>query len=508
MVDWQAKLAECLELGYADLELIRHLDDLLAWQASIGNGDQNSFTAELLRKYQETGLREQFEEFLDQLIIANQDGYKQIFPTALNEKQAKTRYRQLIRVFHPDRGIKDEAWLNYRAEKINTAYQRYLDGEDDKAPGAQQASANQSSSTRPTAAVMPQFRYRPSIWRAKLGDAKTVQSRIVYGLAAISVVLIAVLYVSTLDFGPDTSVRDPVAQTLKSDAPQVDIAESSADSGLTLPAELLQDDDPLADFAPPEQSVSPDTPSVDSIEEPDTKPERIARAHELLERYQIQSPEPTLTRETRTNTSSDFERMVEARAAARKSADRREAERTQATAISRSESLPKPVNKPSEKSAGLAAVDTTSSRESAQPVAGEEPFAYLIPGKPVKVDVDPKIQLILDQFVNSFVAGDRDSLTRLYMSSARENNLRGIDAIRAYYGIIFGFTKARALDLRVSDIQQEDQYSAVVTGKVDIGTGGSQERLKYDTVDFKMVLVRTDRDYKIAVFNWKEIKEG
>lgn len=101
----------CLEQGNADPVLVNYLDEILSWRLSDEQWTDISKRA--------------FEMFLDQLLIANPNNYSQLFPETLVEDHAKVRYRQLIVLFHPDRGEMDHAWLTYRAERLNTAYSSY-----------------------------------------------------------------------------------------------------------------------------------------------------------------------------------------------------------------------------------------------------------------------------------------------------------------------------------------------------------------------------------------------
>jgi preprotein translocase subunit Sec63 len=71
-------------------------------------------------------------EFIDQAYISYHRNPWGIFglteqPSASPE-HIRTRYRRLIRIFHPDRGYGDSDWLASRAEKINQAYRQLLDG--------------------------------------------------------------------------------------------------------------------------------------------------------------------------------------------------------------------------------------------------------------------------------------------------------------------------------------------------------------------------------------------
>lgn len=108
---WMSAIERCLEQGSADPVLISYIDEILSWRLNGAHWDKSA--------------KGSFEEFLDQLLIANPNNYQELFPSDLSAEQAKARYRQLIGLFHPDRGAKAPTWLTYRAERLNSAYSEY-----------------------------------------------------------------------------------------------------------------------------------------------------------------------------------------------------------------------------------------------------------------------------------------------------------------------------------------------------------------------------------------------
>ena len=233
MKNWHSQLARCLKLGISDDALLTHLDEVMIWYGCLA-AENDDFTSSLLDQYGEQNLRQRFEEFLDRLLIANSKG-SQLFPAGLTAATAKKRYRQLIRAFHPDRGANSEEWLNYRAEKVNLAYEvhRNRDLKVDiapaygNAPGYSQATTygpakgfgKAPRSSRPKSknkinTGSPRdlkIRFRPAVWRRRLGNPKTLQRNIVYSLACVSTFLVLFFYASTRE--PTDLLAKPVAES-------------------------------------------------------------------------------------------------------------------------------------------------------------------------------------------------------------------------------------------------------------------------------------------------------
>ena len=194
MLDWQQKLFECLELGISDASLFPNLNDTLLWYSSFGSGSDDSddeLASLLLSKYSQEDVRARFEEFLDRQLISN-DSLDSFFRMSGSETAAKKRYRQLMRVFHPDRGAKDEVWLNYRAEKVNRAYTAYKGRAQNDNRVSFEAPINKAASAEVVTPDKPQganssfkLKYRSTALRSVLGNPKDVQRRLLLSLIHI-----------------------------------------------------------------------------------------------------------------------------------------------------------------------------------------------------------------------------------------------------------------------------------------------------------------------------------
>jgi len=222
MSDWLTKLVAALELETVNDDLLSYVDDILNW------GAVRSQSEPYIKLYEELGeqiINERFEELLDRLLVGD-CALGQMFPLSLNEEQAKKRYRKLIRIFHPDRGFKSQVWLNYRAERVNKAYQQFLDNEEVQADISlddfpeeplSKKSDNGVKTKVGKFAIKPKFRYRSSIWRERLGSPQEFQKKIVSLLLVVSLFLIFAVYFSNKEAETSQAlVSSPRASTLHS----------------------------------------------------------------------------------------------------------------------------------------------------------------------------------------------------------------------------------------------------------------------------------------------------
>jgi len=217
-LSWQQKLVECLELGISDDSLLENISDILSWYSSFNIDDSDSdyldLSSRLLDRYNDSDVRGRFEEFLDRQLISN-DSLESFFRMSSSEAAAKKRYRQLMRVFHPDRGAKDEVWLNYRAEKVNRAYTAYKERSQNDSRVSFEAPVNKAASAE---VVTPDkskgtstnftLKYRGNALRKVLGNPKDVQRRLLIGLGFLSFLLVIIFYASSRPKNKDLPI-DP-----------------------------------------------------------------------------------------------------------------------------------------------------------------------------------------------------------------------------------------------------------------------------------------------------------
>lgn len=207
--NWAPKFLECLNAGRADPVLWENFDAVLSWLGSesfehilaeAGYAEQNSD--------QQPGCQRQVVELIDQLVIANPESYAQLFPVELEQAKAKQRFRKLMGVFHPDRGNKREAWLNYRSERVNKAYRTYRKLRRKPAKVTPHSINVASSSAKvkvaPSQSVSRISKLRAvlkpgvTVLRQKAGSAEEMQKRIIWLVGGVAGFILLSLLLAVL----------------------------------------------------------------------------------------------------------------------------------------------------------------------------------------------------------------------------------------------------------------------------------------------------------------------
>ncbi len=208
---WGAQLERSLELRFAEPELSNFVDEILVWFSSVDSDNPDDLGQKLIKFYGNTEFRALFEDCIDRLMISNSSAG--IFESCNTSQQAKWRYRKLMSVFHPDKGENTQTWLNFRAEKINRAYQEFeaKQSKNDvyKTTFRERKSKNRRSSSsygrysensisqRRRATTQRQF----LDWRKAFGDAQTLERKVIRSLISICLfTLILISLVAYLDY--------------------------------------------------------------------------------------------------------------------------------------------------------------------------------------------------------------------------------------------------------------------------------------------------------------------
>ncbi len=209
--NWLPELVRCLELGTTDPALADSFTQISSWMRGADNVDPAY--KQLQARHSQEWIALRYEEFLDRLFVA-ENAVAKMFPTNLTDDEAKMRYRQLIRIFHPDRGAHEPAWLNYRAERVNKAFDAFEHKPSspmvDIVTPKRAPHSGGTSGTAPNFKVNTKIKYKPDALREKLGDARQVQRRIVGLLLLGSFALILLVYLSNIDVS-ETS-RSPIVK--------------------------------------------------------------------------------------------------------------------------------------------------------------------------------------------------------------------------------------------------------------------------------------------------------
>ena len=127
---WGAHLVRTLALksGRLDQEVYRNVDELLVWLKTADTAKDRLYSQ--CEEAVGNSKSAQFEilKLLDACLFKAPLDVRKVFGaesiSKSDQEAVRSRYKRLTSVFHPDRGLADEDWLNDRMALINKAYTR------------------------------------------------------------------------------------------------------------------------------------------------------------------------------------------------------------------------------------------------------------------------------------------------------------------------------------------------------------------------------------------------
>ena len=562
MTSWQEKIINSLKLETVDIELLNNIDEILAW---TGKGDGDEYLS-LQKDIGSEGLYLRIEEFLDRLIVGD-CALGEMFPPVLSEGEAKKRYRQLIRIFHPDRGVKPEVWLNYRAEKINKAYDDFVNGDQvfikKEQTDSVKAAGSQKSKEKKTKASRSQvkFTYRPNVWRERLGNPKEFQRKILIVLFVIALLLVLLVYLSNKSVS-ENSVSQEVAKNT-----QVEAVKSQESFGSYVVESEAQKILKEADVLFRREGIDGDeyyTPLGDSISEEvisnndggalEVEGSSLVNdlvLHEKLVQCDFQHDDLELLR-TNEQGVYELESKLNVRSGpskdcallstltsgvkvllSKKTKDGLWSKVTFDYGVGR---LIKGLNYdgwvhvPSLKNASIKKSEVRKAEfKTTKPskvialkdkkildkakVKSEihQALPEISNAEPVSKENkinDVELHSLIEQLKLFYIKGDSDALANLYISSGRENNLKDSNRIRKYYKKAFRKTSNRKFVYTVESSRRDGESTAVLQGKLYISYTSKKILKKVDTeinATYTALLIKFGDEYKIASLDWKEV---
>jgi len=178
-----------------------HFNDVLKWllgrEFVVGN-----FISECMLKTHENEEKARQNTFLaldDYLFVFSGDSPFARLGLRSNADLAmvKIRYRRLIQLYHPDKGLAEANGLSHRAEKINRAYDRIKAGDFTPAPAAHPGYRNTPRANINDAPFSANTRYRAQLsdkLRLALGSSEKLAFTIISILVLAAVALVFSVY--------------------------------------------------------------------------------------------------------------------------------------------------------------------------------------------------------------------------------------------------------------------------------------------------------------------------
>lgn len=186
---WSGRLVAALVEGRADASVGAHLNRLLRWLIAPDGPEAEPIRCELRRRAIEPGwARRMALLWLEELLFARPDAEPARvlgMGSRATKEEIHTRYRLLMRVYHPDLAEGDPSWLTERAERINRAYAR-LRREGARRP-ARRAAPPVPAPARRLRRRAPTLQQRLRRW---LGGPRAARRRFLAGVVLIGAGLV------------------------------------------------------------------------------------------------------------------------------------------------------------------------------------------------------------------------------------------------------------------------------------------------------------------------------
>jgi len=479
---WESKLVDALEFGTVDRKQLEYFDEIMSW---ITRGDDDSFLL-LQKKIGERELAQRIEEFLDQLVVGDCP-LGIMFPLKLNQENAKKRYRQLIRVFHPDRGVKSQEWLNNRAERINKAFEKYNDGEDagvdflveekDEILDSKPVNKFQTKGVF----LKTRFTYQPSVWRERLGNPQQFQRKIISFLIVFSFLLVLLVFYSNQQ--QETYLIKKKAQIVTSEKDDQLPLELSSYVDDVKVGKMLKEADTLFKS---EELVFDEYQGDDSnyIDEVDSS--GVTESYEFNQKVEVDNQKQvnSLSKTVESNRENIEKIRVKER-----HLPQIVAKKANVSSIGR----PKIVTQ--NDSIGTSKAAESNQRNTLNVTAN-------------KTESKSGYSHYINQLKRYYELGDNNGTADLYISSGRENDIRGSDKLRKYYKRAYSRTSNRRFDYVISSVKEDNESAVVIEGRASFSYTSKTLLKKTDNkieATFTVLLLKVGKEYKIASFDWKKV---
>lgn len=131
---WISRLCEDVQDGHFSTNLGEEdFNDVLKWLLKREFTTGKLLSQSMLRFFdnEDKARQNTFLALDDYLFVFSNDSYfaKLGLPDTAEQKGVKVRYRRLIQLYHPDKGLAEAAGLSHRAENINQAHDRIKSGQ-------------------------------------------------------------------------------------------------------------------------------------------------------------------------------------------------------------------------------------------------------------------------------------------------------------------------------------------------------------------------------------------
>jgi hypothetical protein len=259
---WISRLCEDVQDGHFSTNLSEaRFNFVLKWLLERHFTTGRSISKSMLRFFEnEASARQNTFLALDDhlFVLSNDSSFAKLGLSEGTELAAvKVRYRRLIQLYHPDKGLAEAAGLSYRAEKINLAYNRIKTGQSVGEIAGPPTYHHQAP--RPPVAPRPiqnnkVYRSKPSDkLRWMLGTPEKMAYTLLSVLALVAVGILFTVYINNkpIDYPQiggqsetQNNSEDTTAKQAVADKRFTSIADLGGD--LNTPAAVVKEDLPIA----------------------------------------------------------------------------------------------------------------------------------------------------------------------------------------------------------------------------------------------------------------------
>ncbi len=154
----------------------------------------------------------------------------------------KSRYKRLMQVYHPDRGLATELGLASRAEALNSAFSNIKEVQSNLSTGSSKLNATRDRypsepvhRPSPATRLSPGFSHHPNKARVFMGSAQQVKRKILIGLAGLSCLFLLVTYINNRPLDSENTL---IASSFEEEVQAHKVAKDSDDLEV-LPSENM-----------------------------------------------------------------------------------------------------------------------------------------------------------------------------------------------------------------------------------------------------------------------------
>jgi TolA protein len=486
---WAEALTQAILTGAPNEPVRAHLDALIRWLSGASSPDANAIDQALIKRNVEpSDVANLALSLLERFLFADgADAFAQLGLTPqTTEAEIRSRYKRLVRVFHPDRQLGDADWLHECTQKLNLALDEALKLTQAPAPSFGQTTAKKPAAAKERYGTRYAGPSKRDQMRAKLGTAQTLQRKvfmILGGLAAFSVFYLWISMPKLSDADNDATAMATTTQPQRKMNLDLQSQPQVSEAPQDKPSEDLLDEIKKAEAQRLAKRVEQEQQAL-ALALAQQKAELEAEKKRLEEEKRIlkaqaeaqQQAAARAAKEAEAKRQAELKRQQEESAriaeAKRLAEEKQRAEQKQKQKQQEQKALELALAQ--QQAAERAAKEAEAKRQAEKEAAEKREREHAAKARLVK-----DTAAFLKEYVKRYNEGDLDAFIALFTEDARMNHAKGKAAIQKAYVKLFDSTTNRDLKITVMAIQPSDNGADVEVSYVltYLNSSSSNERL-------------------------------